>query len=99
MALRGNEEESSPCTMKLVETRRMSDAFKAMPVKTDRNDAQGIADQFELGCVPSESTCKSIAAQEMRAMLSTARKLVHSQAAQPGEQPARDFAWLWAESR
>ena len=33
----------------LLETRHVRDAFKAMPVKTDRNDARGIAQLMRLG--------------------------------------------------
>jgi hypothetical protein len=83
--------------VELLETRHVSDAFKAMPVKSDRNDARKIAQLMRLGWFRPVH-CKSIAAQEIRAML-TARKLVQSQAAGPGEQPARDFARLRAEGR
>jgi transposase len=62
--------------VELLETRHVSDAFKAMPVKSDRNDARKIAQLMRLGWfLPVH--CKSIAAQEIRAML-TARKLVQS---------------------
>lgn len=54
----------------------MRDAFKAMPVKSDRNDARGIAQLMRLGWFKPVH-CKSIAAQETRALL-TARKLVQS---------------------
>jgi transposase len=47
-----------------------------MPVKTDRNDARGIAQLMRLGWFRPVH-CKSIAAQEMRALL-TARKLIQS---------------------
>ena len=53
-----------------------SAAFKAMPVKTDRKDARGIAQLMRLGWFRPVH-CKSLAAQEMRAFL-TARKLVQS---------------------
>jgi len=52
------------------------DAFKAMPVKSDRNDARGIAQLMRLGWFRPVH-CKSMAAQEVRAIL-TARKLVQS---------------------
>ena len=52
------------------------DAFKAMPVKSDRNDARGIAQLMRLGWFRPVH-CKSIGAQEIRAEL-TARKLVES---------------------
>lgn len=62
--------------VELLETRHVRDAFKAMPVKSDRNDARGIAQLMRLGWFRPVH-CKSIAAQEVRAML-TARKLVQS---------------------
>src|SRR6266849_9597940 len=62
--------------VELLETRHVRDAFKAMPVKTDRNDARGIAQLMRLGWFRPVH-CKSIAAQEIRALL-TARKLVQS---------------------
>jgi transposase len=60
--------------VELLETRHVHDAFKAMPVKTDRNDARGIAQLMRLGWFKPVH-CKSVAAQEVRALL-TARKLV-----------------------
>jgi transposase len=48
-------------------------AFQAMPVKTDRKDARGIAQLMRLGWFRPVH-CKSLPAQEMRALL-TARKL------------------------
>ena len=60
----------------LLETRHVRDAFKAMPVKSDRNDARGIAQLMRLGWFRPVH-CKSIVAQEVRALL-TARKLVQS---------------------
>src|SRR6478735_9394486 len=62
--------------VELLETRHVRDAFKAMPVKTDRNDARGIAQLMRLGWFRPVH-CKSIAAQETRAIL-TARKLLQS---------------------
>ena len=60
--------------VELLETRHVRDAFKAMPVKTDRNDARGIAQLMRLGWFRPVH-CKSLPAQELRALL-TARKLV-----------------------
>ncbi len=60
--------------VELLETRHVRNAFKAMPVKTDRNDARGIAQLMRLGWFRPVH-CKSLAAQEVRAVL-TARKLV-----------------------
>jgi transposase len=62
--------------VELLETRHVRDAFKAMPVKTDRKDAQGIAQLMRLGWFRPVH-CKSIEAQETRAILG-ARKLVQS---------------------
>jgi transposase len=62
--------------VELLETRHVRDAFRAMPVKSDRNDARRIAQLIRLGWFRPVH-CKSLAAQETRAML-TARKLVQS---------------------
>jgi transposase len=62
--------------VELLETRHVRDAFKAMPVKTDRKDARGIAQLMRLGWFRPVH-CKSIEAQEIRAILG-ARKLVQS---------------------
>ena len=62
--------------VELLETRHVRDAFKSMPVKTDRNDARGIAQLMRLGWFRPVH-CKSIAAQEVRALLTT-RKLVQA---------------------
>ena len=62
--------------VELLETRHVHDAFKAMPVKTDRNDARGIAQLMRLGWFKPVH-CKSVAAQETRALL-TARKLIQA---------------------
>src|SRR6266436_55458 len=61
-------------TVELLETRHVRNAFKIMPVKTDRKDAQGIAELMRLGWFRPVH-CKSMEAQETRALL-TARKLV-----------------------
>ena len=60
--------------VELLETRHVRDAFKAMPVKTDRNDARNIAQLMRLGWFRAVH-CKSLAAQEVRALL-TARRLL-----------------------
>jgi len=62
--------------VELLETRHVSDAFKAMPVKSDRNDARNIAQLMRLGWFRPVH-CKSMSAQETRAML-TARKLIQT---------------------
>jgi transposase len=62
--------------VELLETRHVRNALKTMPVKTDRNDARGIAQLMRLGWFRPVH-CKSIAAQETRALL-TARKLLQA---------------------
>lgn len=62
--------------VELLETRHVRDAFKAMPVKTDRKDARGIAQLLRLGWFRPVH-CKSVSAQEIRALL-TARKLLQT---------------------
>lgn len=62
--------------VELLETRHVRDAFRAMPVKTDRKDARGMAQLMRLGWFRPVH-CKSVAAQETRALLS-ARKLLQS---------------------
>jgi transposase len=55
--------------VELLETRHVRDAFRAMPVKTDRNDARGIAHLMRLGWFKPVH-CKSVSAQETRAQTS-----------------------------
>lgn len=62
--------------VELLETRHVRDAFKSMPVKSDRNDARGIAQLMRLGWFRPVH-CKSMGAQEVRAVL-RARKLVQA---------------------
>jgi len=63
--------------VELLETQHVRNAFKIMPVKTDRKDARGIAELIRLGWFRPVH-CKSMEAQETRAML-TARKLVQKE--------------------
>ena len=58
----------------LLETRHVRAAFKTMSMKTDRKDARGIAQLMRLGWFRPVH-CKSVSAQETRALL-TARKLL-----------------------
>jgi transposase len=74
MAVRALRESELP--VELLETRHVKAALSAMPVKTDRNDARGLAQLMRLGWFRPVH-CKSMAAQEVRALL-TARKLVQS---------------------
>jgi transposase len=62
--------------VELLETRHVRTAFKIMPVKTDRKDARGIAQLMRLGWFRPVH-CKSLAAQEVRALLG-ARKLLQT---------------------
>ncbi len=58
----------------LIETRHVKAALKAMTVKTDRNDARGMAQLMRLGWFRPVHV-KTIPAQEIRALL-TGRKLL-----------------------
>jgi transposase len=58
--------------VELLETRHVRTAFKTMPVKTDRKDARGIAELMRIGWFRPVH-CKSMSAQETRAMLTTRR--------------------------
>src|ERR1700682_2966620 len=51
--------------VELLETRHVRNAFKTMPVKTDRKDARGIAELMRMGWF-RPAHCKSISAQETR---------------------------------
>ena len=69
---RGLSEAGQP--VGLMETRQVKGALKAMPIKTDRRDAEGIARLLHLGWFRPVH-CKSLSAQEVRAVLG-ARKAV-----------------------
>ncbi|MFY2822413.1 IS110 family transposase [Ruegeria sp. MALMAid1280] len=58
----------------LMETRQVKGALKAMPIKTDRRDAEGIARLLHPGWFRPVH-CKSVSAQETRAILG-ARKAI-----------------------
>src|SRR6202163_4147943 len=55
-------------SVELLETRHVRDAFKAMPVKTDRKDARGIAQLMRLGWFRPVH-CKSMEAPGTRGIL------------------------------
>ncbi|NBB74040.1 MAG: transposase, partial [Bacteroidetes bacterium] len=59
----------------LLETRHVRAAFKTMPVKTDKKDARGIAQLMRLGWFKPVH-CKSLAAQETRALLAARAELL-----------------------
>jgi transposase len=52
----------------LMETRQVKGALKATPIKTDRRDALGIAQLIRMGWFRPVH-CKSVSAQELRALL------------------------------
>lgn len=58
----------------LIETRQVKGALKAMPIKTNRRDAEGIARLLHLSWF-RPGHCKSVSAQEVRAVLG-ARKAI-----------------------
>ncbi|MCY4497378.1 MAG: transposase, partial [Rhodospirillaceae bacterium] len=58
----------------LMETRQVKAALKAMPIKTDRRDAEGIARLLQMGWFRPVH-CKAVSSQETRALL-TSRKSV-----------------------
>ena len=58
----------------LMETRQVKSALKAMPIKTDRRDAEGIARLLQMGWFRPVH-CKTVSSQETRALL-TSRKSV-----------------------
>lgn len=60
----------------LLETRQVRDAFRSIPVKTDRKDARGIAQLMRLGWY-RQVHCKSQEAQENRTLLA-GRKMLQS---------------------
>ena len=59
-----------------METRYVKGALKAMPIKTDRRDAEGIARLLHLGWFRPVH-CKSVSAQEVRSLLSTRKAVQH----------------------
>lgn len=58
----------------LMETRQVKGALKAMPIKTDRRDAEGIARLLHLGWFRPVH-CKSVSAQEVRAVLGAGKAI------------------------
>jgi transposase len=58
----------------LLETRHVKTALSAMPVKTDRKDARGIAQMVRMGWYRPVH-CKTLGAQEVRALLVARKQL------------------------
>ncbi len=54
----------------LMETQQVKAALKAMPIKTDRRDAEGIARLLQMGWFRPVH-CKTVSSQEMRALLTS----------------------------
>ena len=61
-------------TTVLMETRQVKGALKAMPIKTDRRDALGIAQLLRMGWFRPVH-CKSVSSQEIRALPATRKTL------------------------
>ncbi len=59
----------------LMETRQVKAALKAMPIKTDRRDAEGIARLLQMGWFRPVH-CKTVSSQEMRALLSSRKSVL-----------------------
>ena len=70
--------EASGYDVVLMETRQIKAALSAMPVKTDRNDARGIAQMLRMGWFRSVHR-KSLPAQEARALLLARKQLLSKQ--------------------
>src|ERR1700726_4261396 len=81
-------------SVELPETRDVRDAFKAMPVKTDRKDARGIAQLMRLGWFRPVH-CKSLPAQEIRA--ADGAQAAADQEPRRRDEPARGAARFRAE--
>ena len=58
----------------LMETRQVKAALKAMPIKTDRRDAEGIARLLQLGWF-RPVYCKTVSSQEKRVLLSSRKSV------------------------
>src|ERR1700726_5262265 len=71
--------------VELLETRHVHNAFKIMPVKTDRKDARGIAELMRLGWF-RPGHCKSVEGQGSPALL-TARPAGESKLLSVGMSP------------
>ena len=61
----------------LMETRQVKAALQAMPIKTDRRDAEGIARLLQMGWFRPVH-CKSVSSQEMRALPTSRKSVVHA---------------------
>lgn len=57
-----------------METRQVKGALKAMPIKIDRRDAEGIARLLRMGWFRPVH-CKPMSTQEMRALLSSCKAI------------------------
>src|ERR1700757_2232159 len=83
--------------VELLETRHVHTALETMPVKSDRNNARGIAQLMRLGWFRPVH-CKSMAAQQTRALLA-ARQLLQAELYLYRAEFAGHPAGLWPQSR
>ncbi len=67
----------------LMETRQVKGALKAMPIKTDRWDAERIARLLHLGWF-RPIHCKSVSAQELRAAVDDPARFLRQRELVPG---------------
>jgi hypothetical protein len=77
--------------VELLETRHLRNAFKAMPVKTDRKDAPGIAQLMRLGWFRPDALQVAAGAGSASAAVDEEPRC--------RDEPATSAAWLRAESR
>ena len=70
--------EAAGFEVALLETRHVRAALSAVVVKTDRSDARGIAQLLRMGWF-RPAHCKSLSAQEVRAMLTARKQLLGKQ--------------------
>lgn len=75
----------------LMETRQVKGALKAMPTKTDRQDAEGITRLLQIGWFGSVH-CKSVSAQEMRAVLTASKSIQQAAINLEGDYPVPPFS-------
>src|SRR6266403_1667406 len=83
--------------VELLETRHVRDAFKAMPVKTDRKDARGIAQPMRLSWFRPVH-CKSLPAPGS-ASAADGTQAAADEEPRRRDEPARGAARLWTEGR
>src|SRR5271157_3372288 len=83
--------------VELLETRHVRDAFKAMPVKSDRNDARGIAQLMRLGWFRAGALQVAGGAGDARAVDGAQAGAIEAFGC--ADEPTRPIAWLRPKSR